>query len=148
MIVVKRTQADIDALESVTIDPLQMADDGVDYRSVRVQKPWGHEVEKYRDEKCSVWWLHLHTDQQTSMHAHPNKTTILTIVGGRALLSTLNEQHELSAGDVVVIERGAFHRTASVNGPLVLYETEMPPNKRDLVRLHDSYGRGQGYERV
>ena len=81
------------------------------------------------------------------MHCHPHKTTMLVIVARVGVLSTLSGAHGMSEGDLAIIEPGAFHRTASTKDPLVLYEMECPPNKRDLVRLEDSYGRGQGYER-
>ena len=148
MIVVKRTQADIDALASINIDPKEMEDDGQDYLEKEIKKPWGHEVEKYRDENCSIWWLYIHSGKETSLHCHPHKTTMLTLIGGRATLSSLEKDYELSMGDVVVIEKGAFHQTRAKEGPVVLYELETPPNKRDLVRLQDTYGRGQGYERI
>jgi len=148
MILVRRTLKDIEALHGVKVSAAEIADDGTDYNGLRVKKPWGHEIEKYRNENVAVWWLHLHSNQQTSMHCHPNKTTLLMIVGGLATLETLNGSHELSEGEIVVIEKGAFHRTRSNGEPVVLYELETPPNKRDLVRLEDAYGRGQGYERV
>ena len=130
------------------IDPEEMEDDGTDYLGKTIKKPWGHEVEKYRDEHVSVWWLHLFPGKETSMHCHPNKSTLLVIMGGKAILSTLNGDHEIEDGDIVVIEKGAFHRTRSNGSAVVMYELEAPPNKRDLVRLEDAYGRGQGYERV
>lgn len=149
MILVRCQNADREALQRVSIDPAEIADDGTDYEGVRVKKPWGHEIERYRDESVAVWWLHLHMNQETSMHCHPNKTTLLMIVSGRAIVSTLDQEHEIGEGAVVVIEKGAFHRTRATNGNgVMLYELESPPNKRDLVRLHDVYGRGQGYEHV
>ena len=148
MIIVKCTEADSHALSGIEIEPELVKNDGTDWAGIRVNKPWGHEIERYHDENIAIWWLHIHSGQQTSMHCHPNKTTLLCIIGGNALLSTLAGSHDLSEGEMVIIEKGAFHQTSSVNGPVVLYEVETPPNKRDLVRLKDSYGRGQGYERV
>ena len=80
------------------------------------------------------------------MHCHPNKTTMLMMSAGTATLLTLNGTYQLKEGDLVVIEKGAFHQTKSNGEPVMLYELETPPNKKDLVRLSDSYGRGQGYE--
>lgn len=148
MIVVRRTELDRTKLEKLTVNPEDIADDGTDYTNIRVNKPWGHEVEQYKDEKVAVWWLHIHTRQATSMHCHPHKTTMLFVVTGRGLLVTLNSVHAISEGDMAVIEEGAFHKTIAKDVALVLYELETPPNKRDLVRLSDDYGRGQGYERV
>lgn len=148
MIIVRCTDEDKKALASVSIDPAEIEDDGINYDHIRVKKPWGHEVQRYHDEKVAVWWLNLHSNQQTSMHCHPDKTTMIFVVAGRGVLYTLKSEHELSEGELVVVEKGAFHQTASKNGMLTLYELETPPVKRNLVRLHDSYGRGQGYERI
>ena len=148
MIVVKCTEADRKALESITINPADMQDDGTNYLGVRVKKPWGHEVERYRDDKSSVWWLHLHKNHSTSMHCHLTKTTLLFVVTGIGTLITLSETYQVSNGELAVIEKGAFHQTVNNGEHLILYEIETPPNKRDLVRLKDDYGRGQGYERV
>ena len=149
MILVKCLKADREALASLKVDPANLTDDGTDYLDKRVTKPWGSEKELYHDDQISVWWLRIKTDSQTSMHCHTKKTTLLMIVGGTAQLWTLANVYELSAGDVAVIEKGAFHRTASNGGnAVVLYEIESPVNKRDLVRLEDTYGRGQGYEKV
>ena len=148
MIVVRCTEADRKALASVNYDPEELEDDGIDYDNIRVKKPWGHEIQRYHDEKIAVWWLHVHSGQQTSMHCHPGKTTMIFVVGGVGMLHTLSGSHEIGAGELVIIEKGAFHQSAANDTALVLYELESPPVKRDLVRLHDSYGRGQGYERI
>lgn len=145
MIVVKCTDRDREAMSALAA---QAQRESGNYVEVRVKKPWGHEIERYRDESCSVTWLHLHTRQQTSLHAHREKTALVFIVGGLARLHTIGQQYELSQGEMVVIEKGAFHRIESLDQPLVLYEIESPPNKHDLYRLQDAYGRGQGYECV
>ena len=148
MITIRRTKKDIEALRLILIDPEETKDDGTEYLGIRVTKPWGHEIEKYKDENTAVWFLQIRPHQMTSMHCHPGKTTLLFVLTGEGTLHTLNGPFEIGDGDVVVIEKGAFHRTASGGDGMVLYELETPPNKRDLVRLDDAYGRGQGYERV
>ena len=148
MIVVRCTELDRIALGKIKVDPKDIEDDGTKYEGHRIKKPWGHEIERYADDKVAVWWLHILEEHETSMHCHPHKTTLLIVIGGEAILSTLAGTHSLSDGDVVIIEPGAFHRTTADGGNVVLYELESPPNKRDLVRLEDAYGRGQGYERV
>jgi mannose-6-phosphate isomerase-like protein (cupin superfamily) len=93
-----------------------------------------------------VWRLTLSAGAETSMHCHPQKRTALLVESGSAILDTLNNRYPLNAGDMVHIERGAFHRTRTEFG-VVLLEIETPPNKLDLVRLEDRYGRvGKGYE--
>lgn len=148
MIVIKRTDADADAIKGVKYDPATLQDDGTDWSSAFVRKPWGGEIEAYRNEHCSVWFLHILDGKETSMHCHVSKTTTLFVLGGFATLVTLSGEHQLSPGDCVVVEKGAFHRTRSNGGAVYLYELEVPANKLDVVRLHDAYGRGQGYEKV
>ena len=148
MIIIRSTVEDKRALASIPYDPKDLEDDGTDYRGKNIKKPWGYEVEKYRNKELSVWWLHVHKNMETSMHCHPEKTTLLFIFAGRAVLSTLNGNFELVEGDIVVIEPGAFHRTTASGGPVMMYELETPANKNNLVRLNDIYGRGQGYERI
>lgn len=148
MILVKCLKADREALASLKVNPSIIKNDGIDYLNKRVKKPWGHEIERYRDDKVSVGWLHIHSENQTSLHCHTGKTTFLMIVGGVAQLDTLNGSFEIGAGELVIIEKGAFHQIVSNSQPVVLYEFEFPPNKRDVVRLKDAYSRGQGYERV
>ena len=143
---IRCTDKDREALSCVQIDPDELKDDGTKFDGIKVIKPWGCEIENYRDENFSVWWLKLYEGKETSMHCHPNKSTCLIIVSGRVIFSTLTGEHDLTVGDIMVIEKGAFHKTASSNGAASLFEIESPPNKKDLIRLSDSYGRGQGYE--
>lgn len=117
-----------------------------DYAGVVIEKPWGCEWEEYRNEALSCWSLDLACNAETSLHCHPAKTTVLVVNAGVAYVSTLAERHCVRAGDVVVIEPGVFHRTQTEGG-CVLTEIECPPDKQDLVRLEDLYGReGQPYE--
>ena len=147
MIIVKRTDLDVDALAGVNYEPLELEPDGFDWREVQVEKPWGHETERFHDDRCSITWLHIRPNQMTSMHCHTKKTVVIYIMGGLGTLETLSRSYRVSSGNIAVIEPGAFHRIRSNAQPVVLYEIESPPNKRNLVRLADSYGRGQGYAR-
>ena len=120
---------------------------GVDFKNVVVTKPWGKEHEMFNNGVVSVWCLEIKADHWTSMHAHPNKLTGIIIVGGWAEFSFLNGvPHNLHPLDKRVIHPHVFHRTRAIDDTIVL-ETETPPDKLDLTRLEDSYGReGMGYE--
>ena len=147
--IIKCTDFDRQALASIHFNPKDLEDDGTNYEGKQVEKPWGYETEIYRDEHICGWLLHIRAGQQTSMHCHPNKTTMLIIRSGAAQVHSLMVTHLLDIGDMLFIEKGAFHRTEAIGGwDLLIYELETPPNKRDLVRLEDKYGRGQGYEHV
>ena len=142
MIVVECRAADVRALQSVGHRP---ADEDRDWRGVCVKKPWGYEQEVWHEGALSIWKLTLVPGAETSMHAHPRKKTVLMVQSGECVIETLCGRHELRAGDMAHIEPGAFHRTRTAHG-VVLLEVESPPIKSDLVRLEDRYGRGQGYE--
>ncbi len=127
-----------------------------DYANVIVKKPWGYEYLVFENEYVSIWMLHISRTQKTSMHSHPKKITSLLLLSGNATLSHLSEEIELKPLDGVVIEKGVFHSTeassllsvkpVSQNGIWVM-EIESPPEKNDLIRLEDKYGReGKSYE--
>lgn len=146
MILVQCSDLDRQALTGVKYNSEDLKPDSFDWYEVRVTKPWGHEIERYRTQDCSVTWLHIHSNQSTSMHCHLTKTVMICVMGGESVLETLNDSHKLESGMLAVIEPGAFHRMKANGNPVVLYEIETPRNKRDLIRLDDDYGRGQGYE--
>lgn len=82
------------------------------------------------------------------MHCHPKKRTSLVVLSGEAVSHTLDSQFKLRPLDGLIIDSGVFHSTKAV-GPTetFLMEIETPPDKNDLVRLKDEYGReGTGYE--
>ena len=115
------------------------------YSSGVVTKPWGCEYEVSRNATESVWNLHLFENSETSMHCHLEKETMLIVTSGEVEFSTLVGTVSLGIGARILIERGVFHRTATRKGAM-LVEIESPPNKADLVRLSDKYGReGTGY---
>ncbi len=80
MIVIKRTPADEQALAGSP--PVDLTDDGKKWLEVKVKKPWGYEIEKYRDQHCSLTVLCVEASQATSMHCHVNKTSHLYIIKG------------------------------------------------------------------
>ncbi len=59
------------------------------YEKTIVKKPWGYEYLVYQNDKVALWFLYIGYEQQTSMHCHPNKTTGLILLDGRAELSFL-----------------------------------------------------------
>ncbi len=147
MIVVERTWEDQRALERCGYNPRELADDCFDWTGVVVAKPWGREVQLHKGGAVALTRLELQPQGSTSLHCHPGKTTQLIVESGEPVLWTLSRYINLRPGDVVHIAAGAFHRTEA-RGGCVLLEVESPPNKRDLVRIADRYGReGLGYEK-
>ncbi len=122
--------------------------DTFDYKRIVVNKPWGYEYLVHENAQTAVWALYLKPNQATSTHCHPNKKTSLLVISGEVVCSTLEGWLTRKAGEGVIIDEGVFHSTkaASPDGALI-FEIESPPNKKDLVRLKDAYGREhEGYE--
>ncbi len=133
----KRTLGDCQALET-------------DYKGVVVNKPWGYEYLLFENKQVAVWILYLKSEACTSMHCHPRKKTSLTVLDGKIRTSSLDTHFELNVFDGLIIDRGVFHSTRAISqdGAFIM-EIETPPQKDDLVRLKDEYGRENlGYEGV
>tara|TARA_Y100000593_G_scaffold89578_1_gene174109 strand:- start:1215 stop:1886 length:672 start_codon:yes stop_codon:yes gene_type:complete len=113
-----------------------------------VKKPWGYEYLMYENEDVALWFLYIKKGERTSTHCHPNKTTGLTLLDGKAEVSFLSDVNKLSSLNKIMIRKGLFHSTQAVSdGGAYVLEIETPVDKHDLVRFKDSYGReGKPYE--
>lgn len=120
----------------------------IDYRDMVVIKPWGYEFLAYENEHIAMWFLHIKHGHSTSMHCHPNKKTCLMVMSGNAICNTFHLRNHLGDISGVVIDESVFHSTKALSSQGInLIEIETPPNKTDLVRLSDEYGRAmEGYE--
>jgi mannose-6-phosphate isomerase-like protein (cupin superfamily) len=144
-----RSKSDIENLSRLKTS-IPSGKDRYDYKKFVVNKPWGYEYLMFENKEVAIWMLYLGEGQRTSMHAHPNKKTTLIVIRGEVRCSTLEGFFKRKEGEGLVIESSVFHTTQAVskNGAIIM-EMESPPNKRDLVRLKDLYGReGMGYEGV
>ncbi|MDO8610261.1 MAG: hypothetical protein Q7R95_06960, partial [bacterium] len=121
--------------------------DTFDYKNLIVKKPWGYEYLLFENKFVAIWILHINKNEATSIHCHPGKKTSLVLLSGKVVVSTLSDWYELSDLDGVILENGVFHSTKSMSEDVFVMEIESPPNKKDLVRLKDFYGReNKGYE--
>ncbi|MDA8560516.1 hypothetical protein N9L33_01810 [Nitrospinae bacterium] len=112
------------------------------YKNKVVIKPWGYEFLIFENESVAIWYLHINKGHSTSMHCHPLKKTCLITLSGEALCNTFERRNYLNAIEGIVIENSVFHSTKALSPQgIELLEIETPPNKIDLVRLNDSYGR-------
>jgi len=113
-----------------------------------VKKPWGYEYLAYENKHIALWFLYIKHTHSTSLHCHPNKTTGLILLDGKAEVSFLNDTNKLNPTNKVMIRKGLFHSTKATDerGAWV-FEVETPVDKQDLVRFKDNYGReGKPYE--
>ena len=123
------------------------ARDTFNYKNIVVKKPWGYEYLMFENDFVAIWILHLKKNQATSMHCHPRKKTSLVVLSGKVRGSTLSEWFDLNVMDGLIYESGVFHTSKALSNEVFIMEIETPPNKKDLVRLKDSYGReGKAYE--
>lgn len=119
-----------------------------DYSKVVIQKPWGCEKIIYQSPDVEVWLLYIRKGQKTSLHAHPNKKTSLCVLGGAVKTSFLTGNPiTLLPSEKINIHPKVFHQTECWSSEAWVIEMESPPDKNNLVRIRDQYGRvGQGYE--
>ncbi len=121
--------------------------DNFDYSGVVVQKPWGYEYLMYENKYVAIWILHLKKGFENSLHCHPRKKTSMIVLSGIIRATTLTDWFELKRLDGLIYENGLFHTQKALTDDVFLMEIETPPDKQDLVRLRDAYGRaGKGYE--
>lgn len=114
----------------------------VEYKGVVVEKPWGYEYLMFENAFVAIWILFLKFQSSTSMHCHPKKKTSLLVLDGKVKTSSLDSTFLLRELDGLIIESGVFHSTSGMasEGAFIM-EIETPPQKDDLVRLKDEYGR-------
>jgi mannose-6-phosphate isomerase-like protein (cupin superfamily) len=118
------------------------------YESIIVRKPWGYEYLMYQNSHIGLWCLHIDKNCKTSLHCHPGKKTGFILISGQTRVSFLNGSVEFKAPSKLMIRQGLFHSTTALSeGGAVVLEVESPPDKTNLVRLDDEYGRKeQPYE--
>ena len=110
------------------------------YKNVIVNKPWGYEYLFYENKFVAIWCLHIKFGEATSLHCHPNKKTGLILLSGEAQLSFLNDMVPMKPLSRHILRPGLFHSTKAIS-ECILLELETPPNKEDIVRFDDKYGR-------
>lgn len=119
-----------------------------EYDGIVVNKPWGYEYLMYESDKIGLWYLHIKHGNQTSLHCHPSKKTGYILLTGEAEVVFLNDSKRLKAVSKLMLREGLFHSTKALSEDGIhVIEVESPPDKTNLVRLDDAYGRKeQPYE--
>ena len=119
------------------------------FKDVYVQKPWGYEYLVYENNDVALWLLYIKEGESTSLHSHPKKTTGLVLLNGKAQIDFINDSKIIEGPKKEMFRRGLFHKTTALSdGGVFILEIETPNDKKDLVRLDDTYGRvKKGYEK-
>ncbi len=119
------------------------------FKDIYVEKPWGYEYLVYENNDAALWLLYIKEGESTSLHSHPKKTTGLVLLNGKAQLDFINDSKIIEGPKKEMFRRGLFHKTTALSeGGVFVLEIETPNEKKDLVRLDDTYGRiKKGYEK-
>lgn len=112
------------------------------YHFVSMMKPWGSEHFCFKDNNFDIWELFINPSNSTSSHLHINKDVFVVVIEGSVNLYTTSKNEVLTVGDFRIIKKKALHQFANTSKNVVrLLEIESPPNRNDLIRVKDDYGR-------
>jgi mannose-6-phosphate isomerase-like protein (cupin superfamily) len=140
-VIISPTVRDIRLVENLHVRKNQKK--SPDMWKVVISKPWGAEYLCGRNKYLEVWELYIEPESSTSLHCHPEKDTLNIVLDGRITLETMDKKEVLSAGEFRLIKAGAIHKTINRDRTTIarVLEIESPPNKYDLIRIQDAYGR-------
>jgi D-beta-D-heptose 7-phosphate kinase/D-beta-D-heptose 1-phosphate adenosyltransferase len=111
------------------------------------EKPWGKEYLAYQSKYIGIWILHVNKDQETSLHCHFKKDTILMPIVGCFKINLFDKFIILNLLDTLYVPRKTFHGIHSYVDDSILMEIEIYTDKieytdkSDLLRIKDIYNR-------
>lgn len=107
-----------------------------------IGKPWGFEFPCYQNRYLDIWQFHINPESSTSFHCHPEKDALKIVLEGKITFETVRGKEVLSAGDTKLIKGFVLHRTSNDSDEIArILEIESPPDKKNLIRVNDLYGR-------
>lgn len=119
----------------------------IDYFNKVNDKPWGKEYLAYQNNEIGIWILHINKDQETSLHCHFKKDTILIPLSGCFKINLYNNFKILNLFETLYIPRQTFHGLHSYCDNGIIMEIEIYTqtitytDKNDLLRIKDIYNR-------
>lgn len=119
----------------------------IDYFNKVNDKPWGKEYLAYQNKHIGIWILHVNAEQETSLHCHFKKDTILMPLTGHFKINLYNDYRILPLFESLYIPRNTFHGIHSYTDNGILMEIEIYTDqieytdKNDLLRIKDIYNR-------
>jgi rfaE bifunctional protein nucleotidyltransferase chain/domain len=119
----------------------------IDYIGKINDKPWGKEYLSFQNKHIGIWMLTVNKDQETSLHCHFKKDTILMPISGSFRINLYNSYLQLGLFESIYVPRNTFHGIHSYIDNSVLMEIEIYTediqytDKNDLLRIKDIYNR-------
>ena len=120
----------------------------IDYMNKVNDKPWGKEYLAYQNKHIGIWILHIDKDQETSLHCHFKKDTILFPLSGSFKINLYGDHFKiLNLFETLYVPRKTFHGLHSYSENGVIMEIEIYTDiieytdKNDLLRIKDIYNR-------
>jgi rfaE bifunctional protein nucleotidyltransferase chain/domain len=119
----------------------------IDYNGKINDKPWGKEYLAFQNKHIGIWILIVNKDQETSLHCHFKKDTILMPISGSFKINLFNTYLPLGIFESIYVPRNTFHGIHSYIDNSVLMEIEIYTediqytDKNDLLRIKDIYNR-------
>jgi mannose-6-phosphate isomerase-like protein (cupin superfamily) len=120
----------------------------IDYKNKVNEKPWGKEYLAYQNKYIGIWILHINKDQETSLHCHFKKDTILMPLYGTFKINLYDDKYKiLNLFECLYIPRNTFHGLHSYINNGIIMEIEVYTenieytDKNDLLRIKDIYVR-------
>jgi rfaE bifunctional protein nucleotidyltransferase chain/domain len=110
-------------------------------------KPWGKEYLAFQNKQIGIWILHVNKDQETSLHCHFKKDSILIPIKGSFKINLYNSYKILNLFESLYCPRNTFHGIHSYLDDSILMEIELYTenieytDKNDLLRIKDIYNR-------
>ena len=108
-------------------------------------KPWGKEYLAYQNKKIGIWILHINKNQETSLHCHFKKDSLLIALTGCFKINLFKDFKIIHALEELYIPRNTFHGIHAYSDNSILLEIELYTeqisytDKNDLLRLRDIY---------
>ena len=136
--------------------PIRMRENSpqIDYLNKVNDKPWGKEYLAYQNQYIGIWILHVNKNQETSLHCHFKKDTILMPICGTFKINLFNRFTILNIFDNIYVPRNTFHGIHSYIDNGIILEIEIYTenisytDKNDLLRIKDMYNRDKtSYEK-
>jgi rfaE bifunctional protein nucleotidyltransferase chain/domain len=146
MNLIHKTEEEYDICKKSNIN-LRENSNKIDYLNKINDKPWGKEYLAYQNKEIGIWILHVNKDQETSLHCHFKKDTILISISGCFKINLYNKFVILNLFDSIYVPRNTFHGIHSYSDNSILMEIEIYTehisytDKNDLLRIKDIYNR-------